>query len=240
MRSEPALLSWSGGKDSALALWAIRAQGADAAARVEALVTTVTDGYERVSMHGVRRELVRAQAEAIGLPLIEARIPPAASNERYEQVMRETLAPFRAKGITRVVFGDLHLEDVRAYRERLLASLDMTPLFPLWGTDTARLARRFVALGFRAVLVCVDPRQVPAGLCGRELDEALLRELPEGADPCGERGEFHTFVYDGPIFGQPIPVHRGQVVEREGFWFCDLTAASTESVQTRMGTGVSN
>jgi uncharacterized protein (TIGR00290 family) len=240
MRSEPALLSWSGGKDSALALHAIREQGRDAAVRVEALVTTVTEGYERVSMHGVRRELVHAQAAAIGLPLVEARIPPAASNERYEQAMRETLAPFRSKGIGRVVFGDLFLEDVRAYRERLLASLDMTAVLPLWGMDTGRLARELIALGFRAVLVCVDARQLPPALCGRELDAELLRDLPAGADPCGERGEFHTFVFDGPVFSRPVPVSRGEVVERDGFVFCDLLAASPEGVQTPAGASVSN
>ena len=239
MRAEPALLSWSGGKDSALALHALRTQG-DEPVRVEALVTTVTEGYERISMHGVRRALLYAQAAAIGLPLIEVRIPPKSSNEEYERAMRETLSPFGAKGISRVAFGDLFLEDVRAYRERLLASIGMTALLPLWGRDTTRLANEFIELGFRAVLVCVDPRQISAAFCGRELDRALLAELPASADPCGERGEFHTFVYDGPIFSQPVGIARGEVVERDGFWFCDLVAASTDRVQTTQGASVSN
>ena len=239
MRAEPALLSWSGGKDSALALHTLRTEAAPSA-RVEALITTITDGYERISMHGVRRDLLRAQADALGLPLVEVRIPPKSSNEQYERAMREGLSAFRAKGISRVVFGDLFLEDVRAYREQLLASIGMTAVLPLWGRDTARLAEEFIELGFRAVLVCVDPRQVSPALCGLEFDRALLSELPTGADPCGERGEFHTFVYDGPTFDRAIDIERGEVVERDGFWFCDLEARSSDRVQTTRAGGVSN
>lgn len=222
------LLSWSGGKDSALAFQALR----DAGVEIDALITTVTEGYERISMHGVRRELLHRQAEALGVRVVEASIPIAASNDRYEQAMRKALEPFRDTGITRIAFGDLFLEDVRAYRERLVASVAMEPVFPIWGRDTSELAREFLALGFRAVLVCVDPRQIDSRFCGREYDEAMLAELPPSADPCGENGEFHTFVYDGPIFRQPVAIRLGERVERDGFWFCD--------VQTPRGANVSN
>ncbi len=213
-------LSWSGGKDSALALRALRA---DPAVRVDALLTTVTDAYDRVSMHGVRRPLLEAQAAALGVPLEVVRIPPACSNADYEAAFGGALAGWAGRGGGAVAFGDLFLADVRAYRERLVAAhAALAPRFPLWGADTAALARRFVADGFRAVLVCVDPRQVDPSLCGREYDDRLLDELPPGADPCGENGEFHTFVYDGPVFGRPVPVARGEVVARDGFVFCDL------------------
>jgi uncharacterized protein (TIGR00290 family) len=202
----------------------VRAIAADPVRVVSGLLTTVTAGYERVSMHGVRVELLEAQAAALGLPLITARIPPAASNEAYEAAMRRALDPAREGGITEVVFGDLFLADVRAYRERLLAPLGMHGHYPLWGRDTGALATEFIAQGFRAVLVCVDPRQVPAELCGREFDHALVADLPPTADPCGENGEFHTFVYDGPIFREPVAWRRGAVVERDGFCFCDLAS----------------
>jgi uncharacterized protein (TIGR00290 family) len=215
------LLSWSGGKDSALALHALRA---DPAARVEALLTTVTDAYDRVSMHGVRRALLERQAAAVGVPLETVRIPPGCSNADYEAAFGAALAGWAGRGGEAVAFGDLFLADVRAYRGRLVAerAASLAARFPLWGADTAALARRFVADGFRAVLVCVDPRQVDASFCGREYDARLLAELPPGADPCGENGEFHTFVYDGPVFDRPVPVARGEVVARDGFVFCDL------------------
>ena len=222
----PVLASWSGGKDSSLA---VQAAAADPTRVVSGLLTTVTAGYERVSMHGVRVELLETQAAALDLPLTTARIPPGASNEVYEAAMRGALAPARQGGITEVVFGDLYLADVRAYRERLLAPLGMRGHYPLWGRDTRALATEFIAGGFRAVLVCVDPRQIPAELCGREFDPALLADLPPGADPCGENGEFHTFVYDGPIFREPVAWRRGAVVERDGFWFCDLTKAEGDA-----------
>jgi uncharacterized protein (TIGR00290 family) len=218
-RAPRALVSWSGGKDSSLALHRVLGDGS---ARVDALLTTVTDEYDRISMHGVRVALLEAQARAIGVPLRVARIPRGCTNERYEAVSREALAAYAADGGEEVAFGDLFLADVRAYRERLLAPLPLRPTFPLWGEDTRALARRFVALGFRAVLVCVDPRQIDPAFCGREFDDALLDELPPGADPCGENGEFHTFVYDGPIFSAPVPIRRGEVVDRDGFRFCDL------------------
>ncbi|MGH7720058.1 MAG: ATP-binding protein [Gemmatimonadaceae bacterium] len=218
---EPVAVSWSGGKDSALALHAIRA---DPSLRVEALVTTITDGYDRISMHGVRRSLLDVQVAALGVSLVEARIPIDASNASYEAAMTSALSGLQARGISRVVFGDLFLADVREYRERLLAGVGMRGLYPLWLRDTRELAEQFIESGFRAILACVDPRQVPAALCGREFDHALLSDLPKDADPCGERGEFHTFVYDGPIFETPIAVERGEVVKRGGFWFQDLGA----------------
>ena len=214
-----AVVSWSGGKDSALALHRALTGRTH---RVDALLTTVTDEYERISMHGVRVSLLEAQARAIGLPLQVARIPRACTNERYETVARGALAAYAADGGEAVIFGDLFLEDVRAYRETLLAPLPLAPSFPLWGEDTRELARRFVALGFRAVLACVDPKQIDPAFAGREYDERLLAELPASADPCGERGEFHTFVYDGPIFRAPVAIARGEVVERDEFVFCDL------------------
>lgn len=216
---EAVLLAWSGGKDSALALEALRA---DDAVRVDALVTTVTAGYERISMHGVRRTLLAAQAKAVGLPLLEARIPVQASNDAYEAAFAAALAPARARGVTRVAYGDLFLTDVRTYRERQLGVLGMRGLFPLWLRDTAALAREFIARGFQAVLVCVDPGRLDPSFAGRLFDAALLRELPSGVDPCGENGEFHTFVFNGPGFQHPVPIDIGAVVLRDGFVFCDL------------------
>jgi uncharacterized protein (TIGR00290 family) len=218
-RPPRALLSWSGGKDSALTLHRMLAERTH---RVDGLLTTVTDEYDRISMHGVRAALLEAQARAAGVPLRVARIPRDCPNDRYEAVTRGAFASYATEGGEQVAFGDLFLEDVRAYRERLLAPLPLAPAFPLWGEDTHLLARRFIELGFRAVLVCVDPRQIDPAFCGREYDAALLDELPPTADPCGENGEFHTFVYDGPIFREPVAIRRGEIVERGGFWFCDL------------------
>ena len=219
MSSRPVALSWSGGKDSALALHYLLM---DPAVDVRTLVTTVTDEYDRVSMHGVRTALVREQAAVLGLPLREVRIPPSATNERYEHAMRDALRAERDAGVEAVAFGDLFLADVRAYRERLVADAGLDAAFPIWGRPTASLARAFVRDGFRAVLVCVDPRQIDVSHCGAEFDDGLLAKLPETADPCGENGEFHTFVYDGPMFSRPIDTQRGEVVERGGFVFCDL------------------
>jgi uncharacterized protein (TIGR00290 family) len=218
---EPVLLAWSGGKDSALALEALRAVEE---VRVCGLITTVTAGYERISMHGVRRALLEAQAAAVGLPLIEARIPVRASNDNYEAAFAAALAPVRAAGVMRVAFGDLFLPDIRAYRERQLAAIGMRALFPLWLRDTRVLARDFIARGFEAVLVCVDPAKIGRSFAGRAFDSQLLHDLPTGADPCGENGEFHTFVFNGPGFVRPVPIVVGPVVERDGFVFCDLTS----------------
>jgi len=218
----PVAVSWSGGKDSTLALAAALA---DEALEVRALVTTVTTGYDRISMHGVRRALLRQQADALGLALVEVPIPPGCSNDDYERDMRDALARLAAEGVTGVVCGDLYLEDVRAYRDRLFAGAGLAGVYPLWGRDTAALAQEFIDAGYRAVLVCVDPRQIDRALCGRDYDDALLAALPASADPCGENGEFHTFVHDGPIFRAPVPIARGVVVERDGFVFADLESA---------------
>jgi uncharacterized protein (TIGR00290 family) len=215
----PTVLSWSGGKDSALALHELLM---DPTVELRGLLTTVTDGYDRVSMHGVRTSLVVAQAAALEIPLWSVRIPPSATNEQYERAMVDVLGSIHRDGVDAIAFGDLFLTDVRAYRERLVEGSGLRPLFPLWGKPTVDLAQRFVSCGFRAVIVCVDPRQIDVSHCGAEYDDALLRALPGSADPCGERGEFHTFVYDGPMFREPIATQRGVVVEREGFFFCDL------------------
>ncbi len=216
---EPVLMCWSGGKDSSLAL---QTALQDPTLHVEALLTTVTEGYERISMHGVRCELLVAQAKALGLPLKQVRIPIKASNAIYEAAMRELLLGYQARGVSRVIFGDLFLQDIRQYRETNLAKLSMRGIFPLWLKDTRQLAHDFIAAGFRAILVCIDPKQVDPSFCGREFNRALLADLPPNADPCGENGEFHTFVYNGPIFRQPVRIVKGDVVQRDGFWFCDL------------------
>lgn len=212
-------LSWSGGKDSALALHALRTGEGPAPG---ALITTVTGDYERISMHGVRRELLARQAEAAGLPLTEVTIPAVCSNDVYDQRMAQALAEAPLRDTEAVAFGDLFLADIRAYRVQRLATVGKRAVFPLWGRDTAALAGEFIAAGFAAVLVCVDPARLDPSFAGREFDDRLLDELPPGVDPCGENGEFHTFVYAGPIFRAPIPCRRGEVIERDGFVFCDL------------------
>jgi uncharacterized protein (TIGR00290 family) len=217
-------LSWSGGKDSALTLWALRREGVEPAA----LITTVTDAYDRISMHGVRCELLARQAAATGIPLVEVRIPPACVNEVYETRMAEAFASPPLSAVEAVAFGDLFLEDVRAYREERLAANDMRGLFPLWGRDTGVLAREFIAAGFQAFIACLDPRALDASFAGRVYNEQLLADLPASVDPCGENGEFHTFVHAGPIFTEPIACDPGEVVEREGFVFCDLVPASVD------------
>lgn len=216
---EPVVIGWSGGKDSALALYALQA---DPTVRIEALLTTVTDQYDRISMHGVRRQLLSTQAAALGLPLTEAHIPAAASNAIYEEAFSAALAQHRARGVRRVVFGDLFLADIRAYRERQLAALGMTGIFPLWGLDTRKLAVEFIELGFEAVIACVDGAKLDATFAGRPFDQNLLRDLPAGVDPCGENGEFHTFVTDGPTFRWPVSYTTGVSVYRDGYTFCDL------------------
>lgn len=216
------VLSWSGGKDSSLALAALRA---DPAVEVVALLTTITRDYDRISIHGIRREVLEAQVAALGLPLVEASIPVAASNSVYEQATAAALSVLQARfpGVQHLAFGDLFLQDVRAYRERLLPPLGWTPLFPLWGRDTKALARQMVADGYRAILTCVDSTQLAAEFAGREFDAALLAALPASVDPCGERGEFHTCVYDGPIFLRGISVETGERVRRDGrFEYCDV------------------
>jgi uncharacterized protein (TIGR00290 family) len=222
MTPEPVVLSWSGGKDSSLALAELRA---DPRYEVVALQTSITRGYDRVSIHGVRRALVEAQAAAAGLPLIEVTLEQQSSNDAYEAAFKESLARVRAQypEVQRIAFGDLFLTDVREYRERLVAAVGFSTLFPLWGRDTRALAQEFVAAGFRAHLVCVDTTQLSADFAGREFDAALIADLPSSVDPCGERGEFHTFVSEGPIFTEVVGVTRGESVLRDNrFMFCDL------------------
>ncbi|HEY2395869.1 MAG TPA: ATP-binding protein [Rudaea sp.] len=222
MKPIPVALAWSGGKDSAMALAALRA---DPQLEVVALVTTMTHDYDRISIHGVRRSVLEAQVEAIGTALVEVAIPAAASNAIYEAAFAETLTSLRNAhpGIDHLAFGDLFLADVRAYRERLLASIGWTPLFPLWGADTAALAAGFIARGFRAILTCVDTTQISADFAGREFDASLLADLPAAADPCGENGEFHTCVHAGPIFSRPLSLRTGERVLRdERFQYCDV------------------
>ena len=216
---EPILFCWSGGKDSVLALHALLRQGD---VRVSALLTTVTEGYDRISMHGVRRELLRRQAESLRLPLHEVFIPPKCGNPIYEARMEEALLLYREQGIRRVTFGDIFLEDLRVYREKNLARVEMQALFPLWRRDTRELIREFHAFGFRAVAACIDPKVLDASFAGRELDASFFADLPPGVDPCGENGEFHTFVFDGPIFARPVEFTVGEVVQRDSFVFCDL------------------
>lgn len=217
-----ALVAWSSGKDSAWALHEVRRAGE---VEVTGLLTTVTDAFSRVSMHAVREELLDRQAAAAGLPVRKVRIPWPCPNETYEARMAEAMAAARAEGVTHVVFGDLFLPDVRAYREAKLAGTGIAPLFPLWGRDTGALAREMIAGGLQARLTCVDPRKVDRALAGRAFDGALLAGLPAGVDPCGELGEFHTFAWAGPMFSAPVPVAAGEVVEREGFVFADLLPA---------------
>lgn len=223
--TSPILLAWSGGKDSALALQRL---AGDPRWRVVGLLTTVTDEYERVAIHGVRRSILHAQAERIGLPLIEAHMPAKASNEIYEVAFAAALDGARARwhGIETIAFGDLRLADVRAWREQQLARRSWGGQFPLWGEDTAQLARRFIAEGFRAILCCVDTQQLDAAFCGREFDGDLLADLPASCDPCGENGEFHTCVYAGPILREPLALIRGGRVWRDSrFQFVDLAEA---------------
>src|SRR5580658_5615594 len=222
------LFCWSGGKDSAMALHSLL-QRSDI--RVVALLTTVTENYERISMHGVRRELLERQAQSIGLPLHEVRIPPQCVNPIYEARMEEALRTHLKNGVRRVAFGDIFLEDLRAYREKNLARIGMTALFPIWKRDTRELIRSFHANRFRAIAVCVDSKVLDPSFAGRELDESFFRDLPPHADPCGENGEFHTFVFDGPIFQSPIPVRTGEIVNRDGFIFCDLMSQMEEATK---------
>jgi len=217
---ERVLLAWSSGKDSAFSLHVLREQGFS----VVGLLTTINEAFERVAMHAVRVELLRAQAEAVGLPLVEVRIPSPCPNQAYESAMAAAMADARGRGVSAVAFGDLFLEDVRRYREDHLAGTGLRPLFPLWGRPTRELAEEMIALGQQAVLTCVDPRALGRGFAGRAFDRALLRELPASVDPCGERGEFHSFAWDGPAFRHPVPVRVGEVVERDGFVFADLVS----------------
>jgi uncharacterized protein (TIGR00290 family) len=216
-------LSWSSGKDSA---WALHELRASPDFEVTTLLTTINRAASRVAMHAVREELLEAQAAAAGLPLVKVPIPSPCSNAEYEQAMGAAMAQARSEGILHVAFGDLFLEDIRRYREEKLRAVGMTPIFPLWGRETHRLAREMVTGGLRAFLTCVDPRQLDRRFAGRSFDASLLDELPASADPCGEKGEFHSFAFAGPMFAVPLAVAPGEIVERDGFVFADLLPAA--------------
>ena len=218
--NEKVLFSWSGGKDSAMALYELqRARSYE----ISALLTVVTEDYDRISMHGVRRVLLERQADSLGYPLEEIFISKNASNEEYESKMRDVLVKYREAGVSSVVFGDVLLEDVRRYREDNLAKVGMRGIFPLWKRDTTELANTFINLGFKAIITCVDSKVLGKRFVGRVYDKQFLRELPPHVDPCGENGEFHSFVYDGPIFRRKISFAIGDIVLRDNrFYFCDL------------------
>ena len=216
---EKVIFCWSGGKDSAIALYEIqRSQKYE----IASLLTTITEDYDRVSMHGVRRTLVEPQACSLGLPIEEVFIPKSCSNEEYESKMRATLAKFKRDGVSSAVFGDVFLEEVRRYREDNLSKAGMKGIFPIWQRDTAELTKTFIELGFKAITTCVDSKILDKRFVGRILDENFLAELPPNVDPAGENGEFHSFVFDGPIFRERIAYTVGESVLREGFYFCDL------------------
>ena len=220
------LLAWSSGKDSAFALHVLRERDD---VEVVGLLTTVNETHDRVAMHAVRRTLLEAQAAAAGLPLTLVRIPHPCSDLAYEAAMGRALEEARASGVVGVAFGDLFLEDIRRYREEKMTGTGLRPLFPLWGRPTAGLAREMLEAGLKARITCVDPRVLAGSFAGREFDRPLLADLPAGVDPCGENGEFHTFAWDGPMFGRPVPVRGGEVVARDGFVFADLLPAEEVS-----------
>ena len=215
------LLSWSSGKDSA---WALHTLRQNPEIELVGLFCTVNQEFSRVAMHGVRTELLQRQAQAAGLPLHIIYIPYPCSNEQYAQVMSEFVEQAKSDGVTHFAFGDLFLEDVRRYREEHLQGTGITPVFPLWGANTAELSQTMLAAGLKSVLTCVNPKQLPKAFAGRTFDAALLRDLPQDVDPCGENGEFHSFAFAGPMFAQPIPFTIGETVERDGFVFTDLLA----------------
>jgi uncharacterized protein (TIGR00290 family) len=217
-----AALSWSSGKDSAMALYRVL-KSKDF--EIGCLLTTISDQFHRISMHGVRENLLDAQAQSLNLPIEKVMIPYPCPNEIYEEKMANVLSTLKSKDVTHVIFGDLFLQDIRRYREEKLALTDMIPVFPLWLEDTAKLARETMEVGFRAVVTCVDPRKLNPEFAGRHFDENFLESIPANVDPCGENGEFHTFVYDGPTFARPIPIEVGERVMRDGFQFADVTLA---------------
>lgn len=213
-----AFVSWSSGKDSAFALHEARNSGIS----IAGILTTINEVYDRVAMHGVRNALLDRQISALGLPAIKISIPSPCPNEIYEARMEEACAAIKAQGIQHLIYGDLFLEDIRAYRVGKLAAIGMEPIFPLWKRDTAELARAIIAGGIVAHVACLDPRELAMSFAGRRFDEAFLHDLPADVDPCGENGEFHTVVTDGPMFATPIAVTIGETVERDGFVFTDF------------------
>jgi len=217
---ENVILCWSGGKDSALALYEIKKSEK---LEVVCLFTAVTEGYLRVSMHGVREDLINKQADSLGIPLEKVFISKKSSNEEYESKMKESLLKYKELGINSVVFGDIFLEDVRKYRQDNLAKIGMKAIFPLWEKDTMVLAHNFINLGFKCIVTCVDSHYLPKVFCGKILDKDFLRQLPQNIDPCGENGEFHSFVFDGPVFRKKIVYSKKEVVLRDNrFYYCDI------------------
>ena len=215
-----AIMSWSGGKDSSMAYYEARKiQGLE----ISALLTTVTEGYDRISMHGVRCTLLEQQAESLGVPVEKVTISQKSSNEEYELKTKEKFLYFKGQGVSSVVIGDIFLEDLKQYREEKLSEVEMTGIFPIWKRDTSELARTFIDLGFKAVITCIDSQVLDKKFIGREFDQQFLSDLPFNIDPCGENGEFHSFVTDGPIFQHAIRCQKGEVVLRDNrFYFCDL------------------
>jgi len=217
---EKVIFSWSGGKDSTLAVYELRKAGAY---EIVTLLTTITRDYDRICMHGVRRSLLEQQAEALGLPLETVFISKGASNDEYESQMQQVLTRHLAAGVRSVAFGDVFLEELKAYRQQRLSTIGMEGMFPLWKRDTGELASAFISLGFKAVITSADSNCLPSGCVGGAFDEQFLTSLPAAVDPCGENGEFHSFVYDGPMFSRPVLHTVGEVVLREnGFYYCDL------------------
>jgi len=224
MKKKKIILSWSGGKDCALACHLIQLKGEH---EIVALLTTITEPYNRVSMHGVPRALIEQQAESLGYPLETVYIPQDCTNQEYGQRMEKALLRYKEHKVTAVAFGDVFLEDVRRYREQNLARAGMEALFPLWGQDTGELAGEFVDMGFEAIITCTDSRVLDSSFIGKNIDRDFISGLPSGVDPCGENGEFHSFVLNGPIFSRKIRVSAGEVVLRDSFYFCDLLANDT-------------
>jgi len=219
MSQHKTLVSWSSGKDSA---WALYEASRNPDLKITGLLTTITEPFNRVSMHGVRLELLEAQALSLGLPLFKVPIPFPCPNETYEEAMRQALEKAGETGVTRIVFGDLYLEDIRQYRETKLKGTGFEGVWPLWLQETRGLSRRMVEGGLKASIACLDPKRLPRAFAGRIYDAQLLDDLPDGVDPCAENGEFHTFAWEGPMFSKPIRIKNGETVEREGFVFTDL------------------
>ena len=223
MTREKVVFTWSGGKDSAMALYELRK---NPGYEILGLLTTVTKDYDRVSMHGVRSLLLKKQAEHLGLPLDIMTIDKDSPNEAYEAGIKEKLLGYRDKGVLSVGFGDIYLEGIREYREKNVGKVGMKAVFPIWDKDTKKLAQYFINSGFKSIITCVDSQKIDKKFAGMEFDEKFLSELPDSADPCGENGEFHSFVYDGPIFKQKVPCVKGEVVLRDDrFYYCDLLSA---------------
>ncbi|MDD5006102.1 MAG: diphthine--ammonia ligase [Candidatus Omnitrophica bacterium] len=218
---EKVLFAWSGGKDSAMALYELQKAGGY---KISALLTTITQDYDRISMHGVQRILLEQQAQSLGLPLEKVYISKISSNEEYESKMKDKLVQYQRLGISSVAFGDVFLEDLRKYREDNLSKVNMKGIFPIWKRNSSELAHTFIDSGFKAIITCVDSKVLDKSFCGRQFDKQFLAELPPGVDPCGENGEFHSFVYDGPIFNKSIMYKKGDIVCRENrFYYCDLS-----------------